>query len=144
MLTLAKKNDFFPAFADDFFKPWNDWFDNRLSKKLSVPAVNVSEDQQGFTIDVAAPGLKKTDFNIAVDGNVLTVSAESTKTKEEKGDDKYTRQEYNYSSFSRSLTLPDNVDEEKITATYDGGVLKLSVPKKQGAPKVPAKQITVD
>lgn len=143
MLTLAKKNDWFPAFTDDFFKPWNDWFDNRLSKKLSVPAINVSEDEQGFTIDVAAPGLKKTDFSIAVDDNVLTVSAESTKTKEEKGDNNYTRQEYNYSSFSRSLTLPDNIDEDKITATYDGGVLKLSVPKKQGTPKVPAKQITV-
>jgi len=143
MLTLSKKNDFLPSFADDFFKPWDDWFDSRLSKKIAVPAVNISESDTGFTIDVAAPGLKKSDFSIGLDGNILTVSAESEKTKEEKGENNYTRQEYNYSSFSRSLVLPDNVDEDKITASYDGGVLKLSVPKNEGPGKVRAKKIAV-
>lgn len=142
MLTLSKRDDLFPLIANDFFKPWNDWFDNRLSRNLLMPAVNITEKDEAFIIYVAAPGLKKTDFSIAVDDNILTVSAESEKNKEE-GDNNYTRQEFNYSSFSRSLTLPGNADEDKITASYDGGVLKLFVPKKEGVNKVTGKQITV-
>ena len=143
MLTLSRKNNLTPSIADEFFKPWNDWFDNRLSKKLLVPAINIAETDKGFSIDVAAPGLKKADFSISLDNNILTISAESEKSKEEKDDNNYTRQEYNYSSFSRSLTLPENIDEDKITATYDGGVLKLSVPKKAGAETAAAKKITI-
>jgi HSP20 family protein len=144
MLTLSKKSEFLPTLADDFFKPWNDWFDSRFHKKLSVPALNIAEKKDGYAIDVAAPGLKKADFSIKVDGPVLTISGESEKSKEEKDEDNYTRQEYNYSSFSRSLTLPDNVNENGITASYDGGVLKLFVPKKEGAAKLTAKTITVN
>lgn len=142
--TVVKKNDFFPSFIDDFFKPWGDWVDNKLQKKLTIPAVNVIENTDGYDINVAAPGLKKADFYIEVTGNILTISAESEKENEETVDENYTRREYNYSSFSRSLTLPDDVDEDKITAAYDGGVLKLKVPKKQGAGKITGKAIAVN
>lgn len=75
-------------------------------------------------MSVAAPGMKKGDFKIDLDGNVLTISAETEQKKEEKGD-KFSRQEYNYSSFSRSFNLPDAVNKDKIEAHYEDGVLKL-------------------
>ena len=97
-----------------------------------------------ITISVAAPGLKKNDFHINVDGNMLTISAEKEETKEEKEEENYTRKEYNYSSFSRSFTLPQEVNREKIEASYEDGVLKLVLPKKEEVKKaVASKQIVV-
>jgi HSP20 family protein len=136
---LTKKSEFFPTAFDDFFKPWNEWFGNggRWTKELSVPAVNITETDNEFSITVAAPGLKKSDFNIDVEGNMLTISSEKEESKEEK-DALYTRKEYNYSSFSRSFTLPEEVNKEKIEATYEDGVLKLALPKKEEAKKLAA------
>lgn len=136
---LSRKSDLLPSVFDDFFKPWNEWFGNggRWTKELNVPAVNIEETENEFTVSVAAPGLKKNDFNIDVDGNMLTISSEKEETKEEK-DARYTRKEYNYSSFSRSFTLPDDVNKEKIEARYEEGVLKLALPKKEESKKVAA------
>jgi len=127
--SLLKKSEYFPSFVNDMLKPWGGWPDYRFDKIFSVPAVNVTETEKEFKIRVAVPGLKKTDFKIDVNNDVLTISAESEKSKEE-NDEHYTRQEYNFSSFSRSFTLPENAAEDKITATYDGGVLQLLLPKK--------------
>ncbi len=148
MLTnaLAKPGRLFPSVFDDFFKPWNDWFDSGglLNKVLLVPAVNIAENNNDYKVTVAAPGLKKNDFKINVDGNLLTISAETEETKEEKDDERYTRKEYNYSSFSRSFTLPDEVNMEKIEASYENGVLSLVLPKKEEAKKaMVSKQIVV-
>jgi HSP20 family protein len=88
-------------------------------------------------VSLAVPGMKKDDFNIDVEGNMLTISSEKEESKEEK-EDKYTRKEYNYSSFSRSFTLPDEVNKEKIEAKYEDGVLKLMLPKKEEAKKLAA------
>ncbi len=91
----------------------------------------------------AVPGMKKNDFKIDVTGNLLTISSEKEENKEEK-DENYSRQEYNYSSFSRSFTLPEEVNKEKIDATYVDGVLKLVLPKKEEAKKLTVnKHITV-
>jgi HSP20 family protein len=121
-----------PAF-NDFFEPWNEWFkDGVPGKSMTLPNVNISEDKNGYSLDVAAPGLHKKDFKIEVNGNVLTISAEKEQNKEEK-EENYTRQEYNYSSFSRAFTLPEDVVQDKIDATYDGGILKLSLPKNEKA-----------
>jgi HSP20 family protein len=106
------------GFADEIF--WNNTW---------IPAVNVSENDKNYAIEVAAPGMKKSDFKISVDKGVLTISAERKEEKEEKNKN-YTRQEYSYNSFSRSFTLPDDVKEEEIKAHYEDGVLKLSVAKK--------------
>ena len=87
--------------------------------------------------------MKKEDFKIDVDGNILTISAEKEEKKEEK-DKRYNRREYNYSSFSRSFTLPDKVKQEDIQATYENGVLALLLPKKEEARKaVAVKNIAV-
>jgi HSP20 family protein len=136
--SLIRTRDLFPTLYDDFFKPWNDWFDNGgiyTGKVMTVPAVNIAESKDDYQISVAAPGMKKNDFNISVEGNILTISSEKEENKEEK-DDRHTRREYNYSSFSRSFTLPDEVVQDKIDASYVEGVLKLSLPKKEEAKKV--------
>jgi HSP20 family protein len=141
---LAKLNEKMPSVFDDFFKPWNEWFDNGglLGRVMNVPAVNIMEHKDEYKVSLAAPGLKKEDFNIAVDGNMLTISSEKEESKEEK-DKKFTRKEYSYSSFSRSFTLPEEINKEKIEAKYEDGVLKLSLPRKEEAKKPSAKQIAV-
>lgn len=124
-----------PVFFDDFFKPWNEWFDNGSSifnRMLTVPAVNVSETKENFMVTLAVPGMKKEDFDIRMDGNMLTISCEKEETKEEK-EKAFNRKEYNYSSFSRSFTLPEEVMKEKIDAVYENGELKLMLPKTEKA-----------
>ena len=130
---------------DDFFKPWNEWFDNGgnlWGRTLSVPSVNITEDQNEFQVSLAVPGMKKEDFKIDVNNNILTISSEKEDEKEEK-EKRYTRREYSYTSFSRSFTLPDEVNKEKIEARYENGILKLSLPRKEEVKKNASKQISV-
>src|SRR5215210_575122 len=130
------KPGLFPSVFDDFFKPWNEWFDNggSLTRTTTVPSVNVIENEQNYDVSVAAPGLKKEDFKIDLNGNMLTISSEKEEQKEEK-EGKYNRKEYNYSSFSRSFTLPEDVNRDQIQAKYEDGVLKLTLPKKEEVKK---------
>ncbi len=141
---LSKVSERMPSVFDDFFKPWNEWFDNGglLAKTMNVPAVNITEQKNDYLVSLAAPGLKKEDFKIDVDGNMLTISSEKEETREEK-DKKFTRKEYNYTSFSRSFTLPEEINKEKIEAKYEEGVLKISLPRKEEAKKPAAKNIAV-
>lgn len=128
---------------NDFFEPWSEWFqDGNFGKQLSLPKVNITENNSSYNLELAAPGLHKADFKIDVNGNVLTVSAQKEENKEEK-EKQYTRHEYNYSSFSRSFTLPEEVEQDKIEATYDGGILKLALPKNEKAAKANHKAIAV-
>lgn len=109
----------------------------------TVPSLNLTEDKNNYVIELAAPGLKKEDFNVNVDGNLLTVSCDKeTETKEER-ENGFSRREYNYSSFSRTVTLPDYADSDKITAKYLDGVLSLTIPKKPEAQKVATQKIKV-
>lgn len=135
--SLSKMSERLPAVFDDFFKPWSNWFDNslRFSGTLTVPAVNITETKDDYMISLAAPGMKKSDFNVDIEGNMVTISSEKEEKKEEK-DEKHTRKEYNYSSFARSFTLPEDVNKEKIVALYEDGVLKLQLPKKEEAKKM--------
>ena len=141
--TLAKTNGL-PSVFNDFFEPWNEWFqDGFAGKAMTLPRVNITDEKDSYNLSVAAPGLHKKDFKIDVDGNMLTISAQKEENKEEK-EESYTRREYNYSSFSRSFTLPEEVMQEKINATYDGGVLKIMLPKTEKAIKGGHKQIAVN
>ncbi|CAN5589219.1 Hsp20/alpha crystallin family protein [soil metagenome] len=139
---LTKKNDLLPSFVDEFFTPWKGIFEGGLERKLSMPAVNVSETKDEYKLSVAAAGLKKQDFSIDMDGNMLTISAETKEDIEEK-DKNYTRREYNYSSFSRTFTVPDDVEKEKIDAHYENGVLNVMLPKKEEAKTQSLKTIAV-
>ncbi|MDF2516145.1 MAG: heat-shock protein [Sphingobacterium sp.] len=108
--------------------------DNFISDRLvsRVPAVNISESEKSFKIEMAAPGLDKSDFKINVDKNLITISAE--KKEEQVSEEKlYSKKEFNYSSFSRSFTLPETVDYSNIEAAYEGGILVLTVGKKEDA-----------
>ena len=130
---------------DDFFKPWTQWFDDGglMTRTALVPAVNIKENGDHYTVSLAAPGLKKDDFKIDVDGNMLTISSEKEESKEEK-DEKFTRKEYSFSSFTRSFTLPEDVKPESIDARYDNGELKIVLPRKEEAKKTAAtKRIVV-
>lgn len=124
----TKRVENFPTLFDDFFKPWREWFDMGWDKVSTVPSVNVTEADKEYKISVAAPGLQKDDFKVNVDGNMITISAERSTRSEEK-EEKFTRKEYNYTSFSRTFTLPDNVMADKIEARYENGELMLMLPK---------------
>src|SRR6202020_3139114 len=116
-----------PFFSDVFDSILNDSF---LSDKLSsrVPAVNIAETENEFHIELAVPGLKKEDFKISLDKNVLSVSAEK-KVENVDESKKYSKREYSYNSFVRSFTLPEVADAGKIEAEYTDGVLKLKEAK---------------
>jgi HSP20 family protein len=141
---LAKLGERMPYVFDDFFKPWNEWFDNGglLGRTMNIPAVNITEHKDEYLVSLAAPGLKKEDFKLDVDGNMLTISSQKEESKEEK-EKRFTRREYSYSSFSRSFTLPEEINKEKIDAKYEDGVLKISLPRKEEAKKPVAKHIAV-
>jgi len=139
--TLARRNGghLLTNVFNDFFSPWTDLLTEPvLERALTVPAVNITENEKSYQLSVAAPGLKKEDFNVDVDGNMLTISAEKEENKEEK-DEQYTRKEYNYSSFSRTFTLPNEIKQNAIEAEYKDGVLHLMLPKTEAAQKATTK-----
>lgn len=142
-LSLSKGGNLLPTIWDELFPRWLDFNGKKNTPFLTVPAVNISEEKDHFSIALAVPGLKKEDFKIDVTGNQLSISAETSSSKEEKGK-KFTRQEYNYSSFSRTFDLPESILSDKIDAVYADGVLHLTLPKKEEALKTtPDRQITV-
>jgi HSP20 family protein len=140
MATLIRRNDdLFPVlprlWGDDFFtRDLLNWgIPNYAGMTASVPTVNIREKDDRYEVEMAAPGMNKNDFNIELDGNLLTISAEKNEKRNEKNDkEKYICREYSYQSFQRSFTLPkDVVDIDKIKAHYEDGVLQLSIPKKE-------------
>ncbi len=97
-----------------------------------VPAVNIRENEDAFILDLAAPGMKKEDFKINLDNNVLSISSEK-KHESNESNEKWTRREFAYSSFCRTFTLPKSIDLEKIKADYKDGILALQLPKREEA-----------
>lgn len=120
-----------PALRSFFENFWgNDLLEDDFLKRTKMPAVNVKDNEKNYEIEVAAPGMKKEDFSITVDNRILTISA-GVKEEREVKEDKYSRREFVSGSFSRSFTLPENVDENNIQANYENGILKVVVPKAQ-------------
>lgn len=115
--------------------PWRDFMDfdffgSRLPQaRTTLPAVNISEDDKGYGVEVVAPGFKKEDFRIKVDDDVLTISAETRQESQEGNGKEYSRREYAYSSFTRSFRLPENAKDDAIAARYENGILQLEIPK---------------
>ncbi|MEH6706219.1 Hsp20/alpha crystallin family protein [Galbibacter orientalis] len=142
-MSLVKRNNvMFPTFFDEVLNP--DWFGGMENKKSFVPAVNILENDKGFSLALAVPGFKKEDFKIEVDKEVLTVSAE-VKTEKESEDktEMYSRKEFSFSSFKRLFTLPKTVNSDEINATYEAGVLTLTLPKKDEALPKPKRLIEI-
>lgn len=143
--SLMQSSNVFPSHFDDFFRPWGEWFanDGFAGGIRNIPSVNIIESNDSYQVSLAAPGLEKNDFRVDIDGNIITIRSEKEEKKEEK-EKNYTRKEYNFSSFSRSFTLPADVKQDKIEAAYVNGVLKLSLPKKEDVKKLEtAKHIPV-
>lgn len=107
-----------------------------------MPAVNISEKEDDFMLELAVPGMQKSDFKINLDNNVLTISSEKEDESEEKTE-KYSRREFCYSSFSRSFTLPKSINFDKIKADYKDGVLKVNLPKREDAKVALNRQIEI-
>jgi len=128
-MSLIKWNnqpDLFNGIVDRFFEDFGTDFYH------STPAVNITESDEAYYLEIAAPGLNKDDFQLSLDHNILTVSAEQKAENEDKDNNgKYKRREFSYTSFKRSFTLPNSVDADGIGAKYENGVLNLSVPKRE-------------
>lgn len=116
----------FPSLSDLFGE---DWITTNWPEVSWSPAVNVIENSDNFEVEVAAPGLKKEEFDISVENGVLRISGKSEKEAEEKRKN-YTRREFSSRSFSNRFTLPENVDGDSIDAKYDNGILHLKLKKK--------------
>jgi len=145
MSTLVKtnrKNGFAPSpLLDDFISrdlfDWAGW-----SNDSTNPSVNIIESDEDFKVEMAAPGMKKDDFQVELDNDTLTIQSELSNENMEEND-KFTRREFNYQSFKRSFYLPNTVEADKINAKYKDGILRLVIPKKEEAKRKPAKTIKI-
>jgi HSP20 family protein len=124
-------------FGNDFFDLWNG------DKLETLPSLNITEEKNNYLIELAAPGLKKEDFNIDVQGNVVTISCDK-ETEHETNETDFLRREYDFTSFSRSFTLPETADPNKIHAKYIDGVLHLEIPKRPETLKEKTQKIKVE
>ena len=142
MLPMLRKRGNFPSLMDEFFGKdlMPNFFD--FDNEFTTPAVNITEGADGYKIELAAPGIDKKDIKIDLDQNVLTISSENKQEKEDK-DEKVMRKEFRYSAFSRSFTLPDTADYEKINASHKDGILTIKIPKKEESITKPARTINI-
>lgn len=148
-MTLLKSNlrlPVVPQFFDDFFsRDLFDWgLSNNSSTYTTVPSVNILEKENAFMVEMASPGMDKTDFQIELDNETLTISSHKEKTNDLAEKERYTRREYSYQSFKRSFLLPKKVvDESQIEARYQDGILRILIPKNEGAKTLPPRQIDI-
>ena len=150
-MTLMKRNgnifNSFPSIFDDDFLTrdlFNWGLTNNSNTGTTIPAVNIKETPDSFEVEMAAPGMTKNDFKIELDSNVLTITSEKQHEQDQKEGERYSRKEFSYQSFQRTFTLPkDVVDDDKIEARYDSGVLYLVIPKKEAAKQKPARMIQI-
>lgn len=147
-MSLIKFNDPFRFPWDK--SVWTNWLntedilnDDFFDRDSLMPAMNVREHNEDLEIELAAPGFAKKDFNITIDNNGLHISAEKTKKVKEE-EEGYLRKEFSYNSFKRSMRLPENIDlDKKVKATYEDGILKFKLLKKEVAKALPKKVIEV-
>ena len=132
MITVNKSKFWIPSMFDEFV-PVNN-LDSLNYERFSITKVNIKENFTTFIVEIAAPGLKKEDFAIEIEKLVLKVSSNFTPKRETTGTDndtQFTRKEFNYASFTRSFTLPKEVNVDGVDAKYTDGVLTISLPKKE-------------
>lgn len=142
MTTLVKTNGTpsLRSVMEDFFNA--DFFNKPLMNPEFLPAVNIRDEADSYELEMSAPGFKKEDFKITSEDGMLTISAE-TSSEHEEAKKNYTKKEFSSSSFSRSFSLPDNIEEDQVKANYINGLLKVSLKKSSKSPHT-KKQISVD
>lgn len=144
--SLAKSNLDFPT--------WSNWIDSFFGSELAtrftsdfgtgttVPKINIKETADAYWVEMAVPGMKKSEFLIELENQQLSVSAELKQEGENK-EDHFIRREFSFESFRRSFSLPDSIDKDKIRASYHEGILGLHLPKKEEARQRPARTIKI-
>ena len=143
-MTLARFNNYPSLFDQLFDTDLFDWSNRNYSEtNTTVPSVNIKENADAFNVEMAVPGFDKKDFKIALDHNVLTISSEKKVENETKEGERFTRHEYSYQSFSRSFTLPEAANGDKISAKYDNGILNVEIPKREEAKPKPMRQFAI-
>ena len=143
-MTLARFNNYPSLFDQLFDTDLFDWSNRNYSEtNTTVPSVNIKENADAFNVEMAVPGFDKEDFKIALDHNVLTISSEKKVENETKEGERFTRHEYSYQSFSRSFTLPEAANGDKISAKYENGILNVEIPKREEAKPKPMRQIAI-
>ena len=138
-MTLVKFNNkadnaLLPGFNDVFDSIFNDtFFGDRMITR--VPAVNISESENNYHVELAAPGLKKEDFKLNLERNQLSISVEQS-AEQQDTQKNFSKREYSYNSFVRSFTLPDSADHSQIEASYTDGILRIDIAKREEAKAV--------
>ena len=140
MLPTIMRRSFRPFYMPNFFD--DDFLPTLSSRTSSMPAVNIKEDEKNYILDLAIPGMDKKDLKIDTNEDVLTILSESKDETSEKRDG-YKKKEFNYSSFSRSFYIPDNVNRDKIEANYKDGILTVSLPKMEEEKRNLSRQIAI-
>lgn len=136
------------------FPMWPSWMEDFLNRDLpavfsqnfntgmSMPMVNIKETPDSYYVEMAVPGMKKSDFQIDLDNQILSISTDIREGEVTK-DVQFTRKEFGYSSFKRSFTLPQTVEYNRIKADYKEGILSIQLPKKEEAKQKPARSIKI-
>lgn len=145
-MNLVKFSNQFPDVFERFFD--NELFDwknkNFSDTNTTLPSVNIKENADEFKVEVAAPGFNKEEFNIEVDGDVLVISSQKKSENEINEEERITKKEFSYQSFTRSFTLPALIRHDKIAAKYEDGILNIIIPKKDEAKPIPPKKIEIN
>ena len=152
LVKFRNRRPFGNLVTSDFFD-MEDFFDNRFwnegllndrfwNGRKGEPALNIKETDGNFEIELAAPGFAKKDFEITIEEGLLNVKAEKSISEEEK-EENYTRREFSYNSFERSLQLPENVKEEELKAKYNDGILSFKLVKKEPVKKLKPKKVEI-
>ena len=155
LVSVPKKGSLVNSNSNQNFPTLSNWLDDIFNRDLipsvftsnfntgiTLPKVNIKETANDFEVEMAVPGLKKSDFQIEIDNQVLSISTE-TKEENERKEENYTRREFGYSSFKRTFTLPKSVNADKINASYNEGILSILLPKKEEAKQKPARSIKI-
>jgi HSP20 family protein len=144
-MSLVRFSNQLPSMFDRLFEgDLFDWSNRNFSiTNTTLPSVNIKENADAFTVEVAAPGLEKSDFKLELNHDLLSISSEKKMEKETKDEEHFTKREFSYQSFCRSFTLPNTADGEKIEAVYENGILKVSIPKREESKPKPARTIEI-
>lgn len=145
-MTLVRYQNQLPDLFERFFNNELDgWGRKHFSNtNTTLPSVNIKETPEAYEVEVAAPGFEKKDFNIEVDNDLLTISSDKEIKDELKDGERVTKQEFSYQSFTRTFSLPELVENDKISAKYENGILFINIPKKEEAKPKPVQQISID
>jgi HSP20 family protein len=154
LVNVPKNGSLANSNSNQSFQTWSNWIDDFFNKDLhsvfssnfntgiSLPKVNIKETADAYWVEMAVPGLQKSDFQIDLDNQVLSIATNIKPFNEEK-EATYTRREFGYSSFKRTFSLPETVDEVHINACYNKGILSIHLPKKEETKQKPIRTINI-